>query len=155
VILSSSSCPIISNKAEKQGAMRRYGLIGFPLGHSFSKKYFTGKFLKEEIHDVSYELYPMEEINQLPALIASDPELKGLNVTIPHKTKVIDYLDALDEVSTGAGAVNVIKIFRAGADIRLKGFNSDVFGITESIRPYVTDKEINALILGTGGSSRL
>lgn len=134
--------------------MRRFGLIGFPLGHSFSKKYFSAKFSDEGIRDASYELYPMEDINRLPDLVASETDLLGLNVTIPHKTAVINYLDALDEIARGAGAVNVIKIFRTGNNIRLRGYNSDVFGITESLRSYVTGSELNALVLGTGGSSR-
>ena len=90
--------------------MRKFGLIGYPLSHSLSKKYFTNKFEKEGIKDAEYELYPLESIKDLPNLIASNPDLVGLNVTIPYKEQVISLLDALDPKAKVIGAVNTIKI---------------------------------------------
>ena len=134
--------------------MRKFGLIGFPLAHSFSKKYFSEKFLKEHIGETSYELYPLSDIDSLPLLLSEEPDLQGLNVTIPYKTSVIKYLDSLDSIAEEAGAVNTIKIRRNGGERILKGYNTDVFGITESLRQYVNEREIKALVLGTGGSSK-
>ncbi len=101
--------------------MRKFGLIGYPLGHSFSKKFFTEKFSGEEITDCSYENYPIVTIEELPGLIAADPLLCGLNVTIPYKTAVMQFLDEIDNEASLAGAVNVVKIKRDGDKINLHG----------------------------------
>jgi shikimate dehydrogenase len=134
--------------------MRKYGLIGYPLGHSFSKKYFTEKFLNENLQDCSYENYPLENLDGFIALITSEPDLCGLNVTIPYKSEIIRFLDITDAEAEEIGAVNVIKIKRSDDKIVLCGFNSDINGIKDTLLPFISDSVRNALILGTGGSSR-
>jgi shikimate dehydrogenase len=134
--------------------MRKYGLIGYPLGHSFSKTYFTAKFAREHIEECSYENFPISGIHLLPALLAGEPDLRGFNVTIPYKSEIFSYIDVLDPEASEIGAVNVVKIKRDGGKILLSGFNSDVTGITETLLPFLGGKIKNALVLGTGGSSR-
>ena len=134
--------------------MRKYGLIGYPLGHSFSSKYFAGKFINERLSDVSYDNYPLTDINFLPRIIEEDKELCGLNVTIPYKSEVLRFLDSIDQEASEIGAVNVIKIKRTGGRYLLSGFNSDVTGISDSIKPYLKNNIQQAMVLGTGGSSR-
>lgn len=139
-----------------------FGLIGKTLGHSFSAKYFNEKFEKEGI-EARYDLYPLENVDLLPSLIKDHPLLKGLNVTIPYKVEVLKYLDALSEEAQGIGAVNVIKISRnyETGEIFLKGYNSDAYGFTESMKEVLrknsaleTQKKPLALVLGTGGASK-
>ena len=132
--------------------MRRFGLIGFPLGHSFSKKYFTEKFLLEGI-DARYDLYELKSLEEFAELKVSE-NLCGLNVTIPYKQQIIPFLDEMDETAAEIGAVNVIKFIRNGNDLKLKGYNSDAIGFLQSIRPYLKPHHNKALILGTGGASR-
>lgn len=134
--------------------MRKFGLIGYPLGHSFSQKYFTEKFSRESIIDCSYDNYPLKHIELLPGLIAGNPELCGLNVTIPHKTAVLSFIDVMEPSIDEIGAANVLKFKRTGNDITVYGFNTDVTGIRDSITPYLSDNIKNVLILGTGGSSK-
>lgn len=134
--------------------MRKFGLIGYPLGHSFSKKYFTEKFLIEHISECSYENYPLKSLDEFRILIASENDLCGLNVTIPYKSEIISFLDSIDPEAGEIGAVNVIKIVRQGTRIRLHGFNSDVTGIRDTLLPFIGEKVTDALVLGTGGSSR-
>lgn len=130
--------------------MREFGLIGFPLGHSFSKKYFTEKFEKAGIKDCSYELYPIEHVDQLDQIIDSNPALEGLNVTIPHKETVIALLDELSPEAAEIGAVNCITI-KNGKRI---GYNTDAYGFQQSIKPFLEPIHDRALILGTGGASK-
>jgi shikimate dehydrogenase len=130
--------------------MRRFGLIGYPLGHSFSKKYFTDKFEREGITGNAYELYPLEEIGQLEDLLDSNPDLAGLNVTIPYKEQVIKYLDSMSEVVKEIGACNCIRIEEG----HLMGHNTDVIGFSRSLLPQLKPHHQQALILGTGGSSK-
>ena len=132
--------------------MRNFGLIGYPLGHSFSKKYFTEKFKKESI-DASYELYELADIKHFTELIQS-VTLTGLNVTIPHKQNVISYLNELDETAAEIGAVNVIHFIRSNNKTILKGYNTDVIGFMESIRPFMKPYHKKALVLGTGGAAK-
>lgn len=132
--------------------MRHFGLIGYPLGHSFSKIFFTEKFEKEHI-DAHYELYPLENIAEFESLI-NKVELSGLNVTIPYKQQVIPYLDELDATAADIGAVNVIKFIRNNDKLTLKGYNSDAIGFRESIIPLLNVSHRKALILGTGGASK-
>jgi shikimate dehydrogenase len=132
--------------------MMLFGLIGHPLGHSFSKKYFTDKFEREGI-DAAYELFDIDDIALLPEVL-KDERLVGLNVTIPYKEQVIPYLDALDERAAEIGAVNVIRIVRDGEHILLTGSNSDVVGFRETIRPMLKSHHKKALVLGTGGASK-
>ncbi len=131
--------------------MNLYGLIGFPLTHSFSKKYFTEKFQKENIRDSRYELFEIQEAAQLSEILRNNTDLRGLNVTIPHKEKVILYLDEIDAAAREIGAVNVISI-REG---RLKGYNSDYYGFRQSLLNLVGQTNgLKALILGTGGAAK-
>ena len=133
--------------------MDKYGLIGYPLGHSFSISYFNEKFKNEGI-DAVYENYEIPTIEQLPEVLDTNPELRGLNVTIPYKEKVISYLDSLSPEASEIGAVNVIKIEHKGKKTVLKGYNSDVIGFTRSIEPLLEPYHKKALILGTGGASK-
>lgn len=133
--------------------MDKYGLIGYPLGHSFSISYFNEKFQNEGIN-AKYINFEIPTIEALPEVLASNPELKGLNVTIPYKEKVISYLDSVSPEARAIGAVNVIRIDHKGDDIKLKGFNSDVIGFTKSIEPMLESIHKKALILGTGGASK-
>ncbi|MDE7110013.1 MAG: shikimate dehydrogenase, partial [Muribaculaceae bacterium] len=130
-----------------------YGLIGRPLGHSFSANYFNKKFAEENI-DEEYRLFPLESIEDLPDLLRAHPDLKGLNVTIPYKQDVIKYLNALSEDAAQIGAVNVIKITDSVEGKVLEGFNSDALGFRQSILPLIKPHMKNALVLGTGGASK-
>jgi len=132
--------------------MRRYGLIGYPLQHSFSEGYFTSKFRKEKM-DAVYNSFPLKSIGELPDLLDQHPDLAGLNVTHPYKTAVMAYLDDLDELSGDVGAVNVIRISRQGDNSLLKGFNTDVDGFVLSLKGLLGTGVGNALVLGTGGAS--
>jgi len=134
--------------------MRKFGLIGFPLGHSFSKQYFADKFSRESISDCSYENYELADISLLKEVILSDDEICGLNVTIPYKTSVIKYIDNLDHEASLIGAVNVIRISSPDGKKMLNGFNTDIYGFRESILPYLRNDIRAALVLGTGGSSK-
>lgn len=134
--------------------MDKYGLIGFPLGHSFSISYFNQKFQDEGI-DAIYENYEISTIDALDEILSSNPNLRGLNVTIPYKEKVMPYLDHISPEARAIGAVNVIKLIHEGNDVILKGYNSDVIGFTKSIEPMLDSKwHKKALILGTGGASK-
>jgi shikimate dehydrogenase len=131
--------------------MQSYGLIGKKLGHSFSKRYFTEKFEREGIADATYELYELATIAELPQLLQNQPELVGLNVTVPYKETVIPFLDELDEAAARIGAVNTIKI-TAG---KTKGYNTDYIGFRDSLEPfYPATQNSRALVLGTGGASK-
>lgn len=133
--------------------MDKYGLIGFPLGHSFSISYFNEKFANERI-DAEYVNFEIPTIDALPEVLASNPELKGLNVTIPYKEKVISFLDSVSPEARAIGAVNVIKVEHKNGQATLKGYNSDVIGFTKSIEPMLERCHKKALILGTGGASK-
>lgn len=130
--------------------MQKFGLIGFPLSHSFSKKYFTEKFLRESILNASYELFPIENINILPDLLRSEPLLCGLNVTIPYKQQVMPFLDELSPVVKEINACNCIKIENG----KLVGYNTDVIGFEISLKKKLKPHHKKALILGTGGAAK-
>lgn len=137
---------------------RVYGLIGFPLVHSFSKTFFNQKFQAEGIN-ARYENFEIPSIQNFPKLFEEIPLLTGLNVTIPYKEQVIQYLDDIDPLAARAGAVNVIKIVtgkkgKLHPEKRLIGHNSDVAGFTDSIRPLIDDRRRKALVLGTGGAAK-
>ena len=132
--------------------MKQFGLIGYPLGHSFSKKFFTEKFEKEEI-DAFYNLFELDDVLKFTQL-TKDIELSGLNVTIPYKEKIIPFLNDLDETAAKIGAVNVIKFIRENGTLVLRGFNSDAIGFENSLKPYLKPHHNSALILGTGGASK-
>lgn len=130
-----------------------YGLIGYPLGHSFSQDYFNRKFEAENI-DARYVNFEIPEIEDFNNVIADNPTLAGLNVTIPYKQLVIDMLDEMDPEAAEIGAVNVIKFIRRNGRLSLKGYNSDCIGFRDSIAPLLTEERSRALVLGTGGASR-
>ncbi|MFD2937013.1 shikimate dehydrogenase family protein [Spirosoma flavum] len=135
--------------------MIRYGLIGFPLTHSFSQRYFTEKFAREGIANCRYDLFEMPDITALPDLLTM-AGLRGLNVTIPHKQAVLPYLDRLDASAEKVGAVNVIKLEANGSRT---GYNSDYFGFRQSLIDWLTSLNrtavgLQALVLGTGGASK-
>ena len=126
------------------------GLIGYPLSHSFSKKYFTEKFKKEGVNDFQYELFPLEKIDLLTDLLEKHPNIKGLNVTIPYKELVLPFLKELSPAAEQIGAVNTINIKNG----ELYGFNTDVYGFEKSLAPLLKSNHQKALILGTGGAAK-
>jgi len=129
--------------------MKRYGVIGYPLSHSFSPGYFKEKFKKEGINDSSYEAYPLESIEELPSLLKRVPELQGLNVTIPYKQSVNKYLDDKSSLPAGLNSCNCIQI----KDGKLNGFNTDVIGFEQSFQKKLKPYHKNALVLGNGGAA--
>ena len=134
--------------------MQKYGLIGYPLKHSFSIGYFNEKFTAENI-DAEYVNFEIPRIEDFMEVIEENPNLCGLNVTIPYKEQVIPYLDELDKDTAKIGAVNVIKIIRLPkGKVKLVGYNSDIIGFTQSIEPLLQPHHKKALILGTGGASK-
>ena len=133
--------------------MKTYGLVGYPLGHSFSQDYFTKKFATENI-DAQYLNFQIEDITLFPEKVLTVDGLSGLNVTIPYKQKVMVYLDEIDETAQKVGAVNVVKIIRNGSNVRLRGCNSDVVGFENSLKPLLKPCHTSAYILGTGGASK-
>ena len=135
-------------------SVRLFGLIGFPLTHSFSRKYFTEKFLRESVLDAEYLNFPLVSIRELPYLIEKQPLLRGLNVTIPYKESVLDFLDEVSPEAAEIGAVNTIKMDRSGKNVRLLGFNTDVYGFRESLAKQPLLNHRQALVLGTGGASK-
>ncbi|MCC8035497.1 MAG: shikimate dehydrogenase [Rikenellaceae bacterium] len=130
--------------------MRVFGLIGYPLGHSFSKKYFTDKFSAQGIQDAMYENFPLEDISMFPGLLEENPEIAGLNVTIPYKEKIIPYLDELSPEAARIGAVNCISLEEG----KLTGHNTDAWGFRCSLLEFIGSRKPKALILGTGGASK-
>ena len=134
--------------------MTCFGLIGFPLLNSSSPAYFEKKFLKEGLRGYRYDLFPMESIQGLPGLIRANPEIRGLNVTIPHKVAVIELLQELDPVAEAVAAVNTIDVFHSQEKTILKGYNTDVTGFEQSLIPLLKPFHKRALVLGTGGASR-
>lgn len=139
----------------KNQSLRTFGLIGHPLGHSFSRRFFTEKFAKESIN-AEYLNFDIESIDKLTSVLDANPALVGLNVTIPYKQVVMPMLDEIDEDAAKIGAVNVIKITHpANGKTHLKGYNSDIIGFTNSLSKLIKGRNItNALVLGTGGASR-
>ncbi len=140
---------------DPDSATRLFGLIGYPLSHSFSKKYFSKKYQDEGIEDAYYELFPIEEVKQLPTLIDRYPNLIGLNVTIPYKEQVIPYMDRLGAGAKAINAVNTIKVTKNG----LEGHNSDIFGFGRSLANFIEASggdlsDLKGLVLGTGGAAK-
>jgi shikimate dehydrogenase len=133
--------------------VRKFGLIGFPLSHSFSVSYFAEKFEREGLTDCTYENFPVEHVGMFSGLLASNPELCGLNVTIPYKSAIIPYLGYVSDEAAGIGAVNVIKIGGPAGKPFLRGFNSDITGIYDTLAPLAGKIRKCAIVLGTGGSS--
>jgi shikimate dehydrogenase len=130
--------------------MKTYGLIGFPLAHSFSQKYFTEKFEREGIADVIFNNFPLVAIDELPQLLRSNPTLQGLNVTIPYKEQVLKYVDHFSEEVKETGAANCIKIKKDG----IVAYNTDIIGFRDSFMKKLKPGNTKALVLGSGGSSK-
>ncbi len=130
--------------------MRRFGLVGRDISYSFSPGYFGAKFRELGLADCVYEIFDLPEIADFPDLLARVPDLEGLNVTIPYKEAILPYLHGIDPEAREIGAVNTIR-FRGR---RIEGFNTDVTGFRESLRPLLTAADKSALILGTGGASK-
>lgn len=130
-----------------------YGLLGYPLVHSFSQNYFNQKFESENI-DAEYINFEIPDIGMLMEVIAENENLNGLNVTIPYKEQVIPFLDEIDPAASEVGAVNVIKFIRGKDGLRLKGYNSDIIGFTDSIKSLLKPHHQSALVLGTGGAAK-
>ena len=134
--------------------MIKLGLIGYPLGHSFSKNFYLSKFENENISNVHYDLYAIEHIESFPELYTQDNSFKGFNVTIPHKQTVIQYLDELSEEAAQMKAVNCITITHKEGKTILKGYNTDAFGFQNSLQPFLTSNHTQALVLGNGGAAK-
>ena len=133
-------------------ATKIFGLVGYPLGHSFSKKYFNEKFADENI-DAEYKNFEIEDINEVADIINHN-DIFGLNVTIPHKISVIPLLSQIDPIAEAIGSVNVIKIIRTDNGIITRGYNTDAIGFTTSSKPLIQPHHRHALVLGTGGASK-
>jgi shikimate dehydrogenase len=130
--------------------MNRYGLIGYPLSHSFSENYFATKFRNEGITDSVYQNFPLEHISMVEKLLAETPDLKGLNITIPYKEKILPYLTESNEIVREIGACNCLKVDRSG----LRGFNTDTVGFERSLSTLLQSHHTKALILGHGGAAK-
>jgi shikimate dehydrogenase len=144
-----------SGKNKRGGKiMREFGLIGYPLEHAYSHKYFADKFKAEDISDAKYKLFSISEISKITNIIVSHPNLVGLNVTTPYKELIIPYLDDIDQTILKLGTVNTIKIYRKDANFSLKGFNTDVDGLNKTFDQLNIPKDTKALILGSGGSGK-
>lgn len=139
----------MGRKPEKQ--MDRFGLIGKNISYSFSKTYFKNKFQNEALLNASYENFDIQNIQEFPKILKSNPDLKGLNVTIPYKEAIIPFLDSLNKEAQEIGAVNTIKICKNG---KLKGYNTDWYGFKKTLEPLLEPHHQKALILGTGGASK-
>ena len=133
--------------------MKLYGLIGYPLGHSFSASYFADKFSREGI-DAEYRNFPLEDISSFEELVEQEPGLQGLNVTVPYKQKIIPFLQSLSDSAEEVGAVNTVSFFRKGGALALKGDNTDVIGFRRSLEENLDSHHRAALVLGSGGSSK-
>ncbi len=134
--------------------MKTFGLVGFPLTHSWSAEYFSRKFRELNLPDHEYRLYPIQSVEKILDILSGNPSLLGLNVTIPHKVAILPFLD---ELSTGAqevGAVNCINVIRNSGKTKLIGYNTDVFGFTLSLERLIQPHHTHALVLGTGGASK-
>lgn len=134
--------------------MNKYGLIGYPLDHSFSARYFAEKFERESLHNSGYINFPLSDIIGLHELIRREVNLRGLNVTIPYKEKILPFLNSIDDDAKRVGAVNTIKIARQKDDIQLYGYNTDIIGFRKSLIHYLNPQINKAIILGSGGASK-
>jgi len=139
----------MARKREKK--MRKFGLIGKNISYSFSEAYFKNKFKKEEIKDASYQNFDIQSIKEIKSILNNNPEIRGLNVTIPYKEKVISYLDSVSKKAKKIGAINTIRVTKNGI---LKGYNTDYYGFKKALKPYLKQHHKKAFILGTGGASK-
>ncbi len=134
--------------------MKTFGLIGYRLGYSFSKGFFTEKFEKENLVDHEYINFEFDTIDEFPTIFEKNKNISGLNCTIPYKQQIMPFLDEIDEEAAKVGAVNTVKIIKDGSNTKLKGYNSDVYGFENSLKPMLNKNHKKALILGTGGASK-
>lgn len=134
--------------------MKKLGLVGYPLGHSFSKKFYLDKFEKEQITGVNYDLYPTEELENFQSIYSGDSDFHGFNVTIPHKRNVMAFLHELSPEAEEIKAVNCVRIERRDGKAFLKGFNTDAFGFEQSLKPLLTPEHNKALVFGNGGAAQ-
>ena len=141
----------MGTKMKKKTTHKEYGLIGRNISYSFSKKYFTEKFNNEELNNCSYLNFDIKAITDFPQIFKSNPNIKGLNITIPYKESVFPYLDKINNKAKRIGAVNTIRITKNG---KLKGYNTDEYGFRKALLPYLNKEHKKALILGTGGASK-
>lgn len=133
---------------------RSFGLIGFPLGHSFSKDYFKNKFLSEDIDNVDFQNFELDNLKDFYKLIEKNPQLEGLTVTIPYKETILPLMDKVSDEVKEIGAMNVIKINRKNEQFYLLGYNTDIYGFEKSLLQHLQPHHKQALILGTGGSAK-
>jgi len=141
----------MGKKMEKQKANKQFGLIGKNISYSFSQKYFSDKFIKEELTNCSYKNFDLKSIEAFSDIFKVNSNIKGLNVTIPYKEVIFPHLDKLNSKAKRIGAVNTIRITKKG---KLKGYNTDEYGFRKSLAPYLKKHHKKALILGTGGASK-
>ncbi|NGM62335.1 shikimate dehydrogenase [Sphingobacterium sp. SGG-5] len=134
--------------------MRKLGLLGYPLGHSFSKKYYLDKFRKEEIRDIDYDLYAIADVRDFKHLYTDDERFYGFNVTIPHKQAIMPFLDELSAEAEAIQAVNCITVARRNGKPYLKGYNTDTVGFEESLKPLLKPQHHKALVFGNGGAAK-
>ncbi|HKM94996.1 MAG TPA: shikimate dehydrogenase [Prolixibacteraceae bacterium] len=134
--------------------MKTFGLVGYPLGHSFSKKFFTEKFKNDSLNDHQYLNFEIDSIELFPAIFDQYDNIGGLNCTIPYKQQIMTFLNEIDDEARAVGAVNTVKILQTPQGMRLKGFNTDVIGFERSIKPMLGSIHQKAIILGTGGASK-
>jgi len=134
--------------------MKTFGLIGHRLGYSFSRNFFTEKFAKENRPDCEYVNFELDNIAEFPGVFEQGKDICGLNCTIPYKQQIMQFLDEIDLEAAQVGAVNTVKIVWNKDQRKLKGFNTDVYGFENSLRPLLEEKHCKALILGTGGASK-
>lgn len=134
--------------------MKLFGIIGYPLGHSFSERYFTDKFAREDLADHRYRKFELPSLDMLPALLEKENELTGFNVTIPYKVQIIKYLNEVDEAAEEIGAVNTVRVTRINGKPFLKGFNTDAPAFRQSLLDNLLSLPESAVVLGTGGASR-
>ncbi|MCX6272626.1 MAG: shikimate dehydrogenase [Bacteroidetes bacterium] len=134
--------------------MRVFGLVGFPLDHSWSPAYFKKKFDELKLRDTTYKLFPLENLSDFSSLLTANPGICGLNVTLPHKNKILPLLDILDPLAKETGAVNTIAVSSTSGKTTTKGYNTDVTGFEFSLLPRLKSSVNKALVLGNGGASR-
>ncbi len=145
----------ITGITENMSSKRKLlGLIGYPLTHSFSQRYFSEKFIKLGINNLEYQNFEMENISGLPLLVKNNENLIGFNVTIPFKEAVLSFLDEIESEATSIGAVNVVKIVRHKGSTRLTGYNTDRIGVGNTLNQWDLPSDIKAIVFGTGGSSK-